>query len=529
MRQVGLCGIVCSLGLLAVPAAGADDKPKGRFDALEFRSLGAISGGRVSRAVGIPGDPNVYYVASSQGGVWKSVNGGVDWKSIFDDQPVASIGSIAVAPSDSNVIYVGSGEANIRGNVIAGRGIFRSTDAGKTWTHVWKQRGQIGTMAVHPTNPDVAFAAVLGHAFGPNPERGVYRTTDGGESWQRVLFQDADTGASDVAIDPNNPRIVYAGLWPARRFPWGMTSGGPGGGLWRSSDGGESWKQLEGGDLPKAPIGRVGIAIAPSDSRRVYALIEAEKGGLFRSDDGGGSWKLVNEHNSLTQRIWYFGTLVVDPTNPDVVWFPQVPLLRTIDGGRSIHWVSGYHHGDHHDIWLDPANPKRIILANDGGVDLSLDGGESWWNPRIPITQFYNVDASSHDPYRVGGTMQDEGTASGPSNSLRSEGITATDWRVVGGGEAGDFVYDLGDPEIVYAGEYGGIITRTTSAPATSRTSASTPRTPPATVPRTCACASSGRRRSRSRRTIRRSSTTAPTCSSARATAARPGSRSRPT
>lgn len=460
MRQVELRGIVCALGLLAAAAADADERPKGRFDALEFRSLGAISGGRVSRAVGVPGDPNVYYAATAQGGVWKSENGGVDWKPLFDDQPVASIGSIAVAPSDPNVVYVGSGEANIRGNVIAGQGIFRSTDAGKSWTHVWKQRGQIGTMAVHPTNPDVAFAAVLGHAFGPNPERGVYRTKDGGATWQRVLFKDADTGASDVAIDPNNPRIVFAGLWPARRYPWGMTSGGPGGGLWRSTDGGDTWSELTGkGGLPDGLWGRVGIGVAPSDSRRVYALVENAQGGLYRSDDGGSSWSLVNGHNSLTQRIWYFGTLTVDPTDRDVVWFPQVPLLRTIDGGKSIQFVGGWHHGDHHDLWIDPKNPKRMIVANDGGVDLTSDGGESWWNPRLPITQFYNVDASNDDPYHVGGTMQDEGTASGPSNSLRSEGITATDWRVVGGGEAGDFVYDLADPGIIYAGEYGGIIT----------------------------------------------------------------------
>jgi len=460
MRRVELRGIVCALGLLAVPAAAADEKPKGRFDAIEFRSLGAISGGRVSRAVGIPGDPNVYYAATAQGGVWKSVNGGVDWTPIFDDQPVASIGSIAVAPSDPNVVYVGSGEANIRGNVIAGQGIFRSTDAGKTWTHVWKQRGQIGTMAVHPTNPDVAFAAVLGHAFGPNPERGVYRTKDGGATWQRVLAKDADTGASDVAIDPNNPRVVFAGLWPARRYPWGMTSGGPGGGLWRSTDGGDTWSELTGkGGLPDGLWGKVGVAVAPSDSRRVYALVENEQGGLYRSDDGGSSWSLVNGHNSLTQRIWYFGTLTVDPTNPDVVWFPQVPLLRTIDGGKSIHFVGGWHHADHHDLWIDPKNPKRMISANDGGVDLTDDGGETWWNPRLPITQFYNVDASNGDPYHVGGTMQDQGTASGPSNSLRYEGITATDWRVVGGGEAGDFVYDLADPGIIYAGEYGGILT----------------------------------------------------------------------
>ena len=437
----------------------ADEPPKGKFDALRFRSIGPAVGGRVSRAVGIPGDPNVYYAATSQGGVWKSENGGFDWKPIFDDQPVASIGSIAVAASDPNVVYVGSGEANIRGNVIAGQGIFRSTDAGKSWRQVWKQSGQIGAMAVDPTNPDIAFAAVLGHAFGPNPERGVYRSLDGGKSWERVLFQDADTGASDVALDPNNPRIVFAGLWQARRTPWQMTSGGRGSGLYRSEDGGTTWKRLTEDGLPPGDWGKVGVAVAPSDSRRVYALIEAEQGGLYRSDDGGDKWRRINSHRALQQRAWYYTTLTVDPRNADIVWIPQVPLLRTIDGGRSIQFVGGWDHGDHHDLWIDPADPKRMIVSNDGGVELSLDGGVSWWNPRLPISQFYNIDADRREPFHVGGTIQDEGTASGPSRSLRTEGIVLGDWKPVGGGEAGDFAYDPFEPGIVYAGEYGGIIT----------------------------------------------------------------------
>ncbi len=372
---------------------------------------------------------------------------------------MASIGSIAVAPSDPNVLYVGSGEANIRGNVSAGNGIYKSTDAGRTWTHVWSQIGQIGTMAVHPTNPDVAFAAVLGHAFGPNPERGVYRTTDGGASWKRVLGKDEHTGASDVAFDPNNPRILFAGLWQARRRPWEMTSGGPGSGLYRSTDGGESWKQLTGKGLPEGIWGKVGVAVARSDSRRVYALIEAEEGGLFRSDDGGLSWKLANGHHALRQRAWYYTVLTVDPTQADVVWFPQVPMLRTIDGGKTIHNVGGFHHGDHHDLWIDPTDPRRLIAGNDGGVDLSFDGGKSWFGPPLPWAQFYNIDVDQREPYHVGGTIQDQGTASGPSNSLVSGGIPLGMWQAVGGGEAGDFAYDLGEVGQIYAGEYGGIIT----------------------------------------------------------------------
>ncbi len=443
-------------GALALPASAGGPE---LFKSLEFRSIGPAIGGRVSRVAGVAGDPLTWYAATAQSGVWKSVNGGHAWKPIFDEQDVASIGSIAVAPSDPNVIYVGSGEANIRGNVVAGNGIYKSTDAGKSWARVWSQMGQIGTMAVHPQNPEVAFAAVLGHAFGPNPERGVYRTTDGGATWKRVLGKDADTGASDVAFDPGNPRILFAGLWQARRRPWEMTSGGPGGGLYRSTDGGDTWKQLTGKGLPEGIWGKVGVRVAPSDGRRVYALIEAEQAGLYRSDDGGESWELANGHHALSQRAWYYTVLTVDPRNPDVVWFPQVPMLRTIDGGRTIANVDGFHHGDHHDLWIDPLDPRRMIAGNDGGVDLSFDGGETWFAPALPWAQFYNIDVDHREPYHVGGTIQDQGTASGPSNSLVWGGIPLGLWQVVGGGEAGDFLYDLGEAGHIYAGEYGGIIT----------------------------------------------------------------------
>lgn len=428
--------------------------------ALKYRSIGPAAGGRVSRACGVPGDPNVYYAATASGGVWKSVDGGLTWTSIFDDQPVSSIGSIAVAPSDPNVIYVGSGEANIRGNVAAGNGIYKSTDAGKTWTHVWKQEGQIGTMVVHPANPDIAYAAVLGHAFGPNPERGVYRTTDGGRTWQQVLKKNPDTGASDVALDPSNPRIVFAGLWEARRYPWDLKSGGPGSGLYLSRDGGDTWTELRGKGLPDGIWGKVGVAVAPSDGRRVYALIEAEQGGLFRSDDGGETWTRINAYRGLRQRAWYYSTLTVDPRNPDIVWFPQVPMLKTIDGGKTIIFVKGMQHGDHHDLWIDPKNPERMIGANDGGVTITTDGGEHWFSPPLPIGQFYHVTVDNHAPYRVAGAMQDLGTAQGPSNSLTSRGIALSDWIIVGGGEAGHVVSDPSDPNVVYAGEYLGYLSR---------------------------------------------------------------------
>ncbi len=457
--------LLTAMLVAAVPARAAEkpgeiSKGPAEFKSLKFRLVGPAVGGRVSRVAGVPGSPLVYYAATASGGVWTSDDGGVTWRPIFDDQPDSSIGSIAVAPSNPGVIYVGAGEANIRGNVAAGHGIYKSTDGGKTWTHVWTQEGQIGTVIVHPANPDLAFAAVLGHAFGPNPARGVYRTQDGGRTWRQVLKKDDATGASDVCFDPSNPNILFAGLWQARRRPWEMTSGGPGSGLYRSRDGGDTWAQLTGHGLPEGIWGKVGVAVAPSDGRRVYALIEAEKGGLFRSDDGGDTWTLVNDHHALRQRPWYYSTLTVDPTNADVVWFPQVPMLRTIDGGRTIKQVKKAHHGDHHDLWIDPKNPKRMIGANDGGVDLSWNGGETWRAPRLPLGQFYHVAVDDAVPYRVSGAMQDLGTASGPSDSLASGGITLADWFDVGGGEAGFTAHDPTDPNIVYAGEYFGIITR---------------------------------------------------------------------
>lgn len=456
------------LPLLVLASSGAvwaDDEPKGGPEPLKhlkYRLIGPAAGGRVSRVAGVPGDPHTYYAAVSAGGVWKSSDGGLHWKPVFDDMPISSMGAVAVAPSDPNVVYAGSGEANIRGNVAAGNGIYRSTDAGKTWKHVWKQEGQIGQIVVHPKNADVAYAAVLGRAFGPNPERGLYRTTDGGTTWKQVLARDADTGAVDVSLDPNNPRVLFAALWQTRRRPWELTSGGPGSGLYVSRDGGDTWKRLDDREkgLPEGPWGRIGVAVAPSDGRRVYALIEAEKGGLFRSDDGGDSWKRVNEHRSLRQRPWYFSTITVDPKNPDIVWFPQVRLLKSIDGGKTIKPVKGPHHGDHHDLWIDPADPRRMIDANDGGVDVTTNGGETWFAPPLPIAQFYHINVDNRVPYHVSGCMQDLGTACGPSNSLSTAGIQLGDWHPVGGGETGHTAPDPSDPDIVYAGEYGGYLSR---------------------------------------------------------------------
>jgi photosystem II stability/assembly factor-like uncharacterized protein len=460
--------IAALTAIFCLAPAIADTPDKDKFETppalkgLKARCVGPAAGGRVCRVAGVPGDPLTYYVATAGGGVWKSSDGGLSFSPVFDDQMDSSVGSIAVAPSDPNVVYAGGGEANIRGNVAVGHGIYKSTDAGKTWNHAWTNLGQIGTIAVHPTNPDIAFVAVLGSPFGPGKERGVYRTTDGGKTWQQVLAKDADTGASDVAIDPNNPRIIFAGLWQTRRKPWEMLSGGPGGGLHVSRDGGDSWTQLKPGEhgLPEGPWGKIGVAIAPSSSQRVYALIEANDGGLYRSDDGGESWKRVNEHRSLRQRAWYYSTITVDPHNSDALWCPQVPLLKSIDGGVTFKQAKGLFHGDNHDIWIDPKNPRRMIVGNDGGVAITLDGGKSWSVPPLAISQFYHVNCDNSEPYRVMGNMQDLGTASGPSNSLSGAGIRLADWFTVGGGETGFSVPDPADPNVVYSGEYGGYLSR---------------------------------------------------------------------
>ena len=458
LKIAAIIALLVSLQL--VSPVFAEDKAAEEQDAgVQYRLVGPASGGRATRVVGIPGEPLTYYLSTAAGGVWKSSNGGRKWESIFDDQPISSIGSVAVASGNTNIVYVGSGEANIRGNVGEGNGIYRSLDGGKNWDHVWEAEGQIGTIVVHPDDENIIFAAALGSPFGAGSERGIYRSRDGGKSWQKVLFVNNDTGASDVAFDENNPNILFAGMWQTRRKPWTMQSGGPGSGLYMSRDGGDSWKKLEGNGLPDGIWGRVGVRVAVTDPDRVYALIEAEKGGLFRSDNGGDSWELINDSPGLRQRAWYYTTLTIDPTNADVVWFPQVSMLKTIDGGRTVLPAKGGG-WDHHDVWIDPKNPKRIAEASDAGVSISWDGGDSWERAPLPIGQFYHLSVDTRKPYRVMGSLQDFGTRAAPSNSLHSDGILLSDWGPVGGGEAGFVVADPDDPNIIYAGEYLGYLSR---------------------------------------------------------------------
>jgi photosystem II stability/assembly factor-like uncharacterized protein len=439
-----------------------DEKNEGDplFRGMKYRSIGPYRGGRSLTAVGIPGDPTTYYFGATGGGVWKSTDGANTWSPIFDKDGAPAIGSMAVAVSDPNVVYVGTGEACIRGNISQGDGVWKSVDAGKSWK--WsglKDSRAIGKVIVNPRNSDIAFVAALGHPYGPNVERGVFRTTDGGKTWEKVLYKDENTGAIDVAFDPQNPNIVFASLWEARRTPWTLSSGGPGSGIYRSNDGGTTWKHIEEHGLPKGPYGRIGVAIA-ANSERVYALIEAkEAGGLYRSDDGGDSWDLVNGSHNLFQRAWYYMHVIADPRDSNTVYVADVEFFKSTDGGRNFNKVK-VPHGDNHGLWIDPMNTSRMIAANDGGVTVSLDGGKMWTREdNQPTAQFYHVITDTRTPYYVYGAQQDNSSVAIASRS--DDGAIGRDnWYPVGGGEAGYIAPDPRDPNIVYAGDYQGNLTR---------------------------------------------------------------------
>lgn len=449
--------LLCTFGLAGLLAAQTlkDDTLKG----MKWRLVGPFRGGRVLAVTGIAGDPETYYFGSVAGGVWKTTDGGLVWTSIFDKEPVSSIGGIAVAPSDPNVIYVGTGEACIRGNISFGNGVYKSVDAGKTWTHLGlDDTRQIGRVIVDPHNADIVFVAALGHAYGPNAERGLFRTADGGKTWQKVLYQDDKTGAIDVTFDPDNSHILYAGLWQAARTPWSLDSGGPGSGLYKSIDGGLTWKKLEGHGLPKGVIGRIGVSAAPG-SNRVYALIEAQDGGLFRSDDAGESWQHLTSDHRFTQRAWYFTHIFADPKNPDTVYILNTGMYRSTDAGASFNPISAPH-GDRHGLWIDPTNPNRMIEGDDGGATVTADGGKTWTTENNqPTAQFYHIATDNQFLYRLYGAQQDNSTVSIAS---RSDGgaIGDADWYDVGGGESGFVAPDPRNPNIVYAGSYDGLITR---------------------------------------------------------------------
>ncbi len=437
-------------------------QPPDLFKELKFRLIGPFRAGRVVAVAGVPSQPNVYYFGGVGGGVWKTTDSGASWQPISDKYfKTASVGAIAVADSDSNVIYVGMGEGCVRGNASNGDGVYKSLDGGQTWRNIGLQNTyHIGAVRVHPKNPDIVYVAALGHLWGPNPERGVYRSTDGGATWKLILSRGPDAGAIDIAMDPNNPRVLFAGLWQVRRNPWHFDSGGPGSGLFKSTDGGDTWKDISHAPgLPKGVEGRIGVTISPVNSERVWAIVEATDGGVFRSDNGGDTWTHVNQQSILRQRAWYYSHIYADPKSADTVYALNVGMYKSIDGGRT--WASiRPPHGDNHDLWIAPDNPLRMIEGNDGGATISNDGGRNWSSVmNQPTAQFYRVVLDNDFPYNIYGAQQDNTTVRIASRTA-GFGITTDDWYNVGGGESGWIAPDPTNSQIVYAGSYDGLLTR---------------------------------------------------------------------
>ncbi len=439
-----------------------DNEAQGPWRGMQYRLVGPFRGGRVVAVSGVVGQNDVYYFGAVAGGVWKTTDGGLTFKPIFDKTKDASpaIGAIAVAESDPNVIYVGTGEACIRGNIVGGNGVYKSIDAGATWKLVGlPDTHAIGHLIVNPKNPDIAFVAALGHPFADNEERGIFRTVDGGKTWQKVLYKDTKTGGIDITFDPTNANILYAALWQAKRTPWSMDSGGPGSGLYKSIDGGTTWKELKGHGLPEGVIGRIGVTVSGANPNRVYAVIEAGKGGIYRSDDAGDSWHLMTDDHRFRQRAWYYSHIFADPKAADSVYILNTAVYRSNDGGKTFTRLR-VPHGDNHALWIDPTNPKRLMNGNDGGATISTNGGDNWTSEyNQPTAQFYHVIADNRFPYYIYGAQQDNSTVAIASAGLDGS-IDRSDWYPVGGGESGYIAPDPTDPNIVYAGSYGGEITR---------------------------------------------------------------------
>src|SRR6266850_1867015 len=428
---------------------------------LQWRSIGPFRGGRSTAVAGVTSQQNVFYFGSTGGGVWKTNDGGINWEPISDDYfKTGSVGAIGISESDPNVVYVGMGESPIRGNVSHGDGVYKSTDAGKTWKHVGlDDTRQIARVRVHPRNPDIVYVAALGHVFGPNEQRGVFRSTDGGKNWQKVLYRSSKAGVTDLILDPTNPNTIYAALWEVYRQPWTLESGGPGGGIFKSTDAGDTWTEITRNQgLPKGMIGNIGITVSPVNSDRVWAIVEAEDGGVFRSDNGGKTWSKVNEERRLRQRAWYYTRIYADPKNTDTVYVLNTGFYKSNDGGRTYTSIS-VPHGDNHDLWIAPDDPTRMIESNDGGANVSFNGGKSWTEQDQATAQFYRVVLDNDFPYNIYGAQQDNSTVRIASRNTDA-GIRQADWYDVGGGESGWIAPSLKDSQIVFAGSYGGLITR---------------------------------------------------------------------
>ena len=475
---LSVLAILCVAGM--VRAQQAQISPD-VYNEMKFRYIGPV-GNRATAVAGIPGNPNVYYVGAASGGIFKSTDGGIHWDSIFDDEPVSSIGSLAVAASDPNIVWAGTGESFIRSHISVGSGIYKSLDAGKTWKLMGLEKtGRIANVAIDPHNPDIVLACALGHAYGPQPERGVFRSTDGGKSWEKTLFVDENTGCSDMGMDLNNSRVLFAGMWQLEIHTYGRKSGGPGSGLFKSTDGGVTWKRLEGHGLPHAPVGRIAVRVAPKDSNRVYALIETgdgapmdgkptQSGQLWRSDDGGENWQLVNSDRQIRGRTHYYTREEVSPDNENEVYFFTSAFSRTLDGGHTLTAMPSVPGGDNHEMWIDPANGDRMAVVNDGGVSISVNRGHTWDRIQLPIAQIYHVTLDDQIPYFVYGNKQDGPSYRGPSNSLQFGGfggaqISRGVWHPVAGSESGFATPDPVDNNIIWStgtgsGSVGGSVAR---------------------------------------------------------------------
>lgn len=464
--------ILVGFMLVAVPDMQAQKRSKkastvpGSFNeslygGMQWRLVGPFRGGRAGTCQGVEDNPLLYYMGTAGGGVWKTDDGGSTWECISDGYFGGSIGAIAVAPSDPNVIYVGEGEQTLRGNVSSGWGLWKSTDAGNTWTHIGlKKTEHIGRIIVHPINPDVLYVAAIGNLWKPNPERGLYRSNDGGTSWNKILFESEKAGAVDVTFDPNNPRIIYATTWEMKRNGYRMDSGGPGSHLWKSSDGGDNWQQLDNKEgLPPKPWGILGVTVSPQNSDRVWVIIEAEDGGVFRSDDAGKTFNKVNADRGLRQRAWYYSRIYADSQDEDVVYVLNVSFWKSKDGGKSFSSIQTPH-GDHHDLWIAPEDNQRMVVADDGGAQVSTDGGANWTTyHNQPTAQFYRVTTDNHFPFRIYGAQQDNSTI---RILHRSDGssINESHWESTAGGESAHLAPDPNNPDIVYGGTYKGYMMR---------------------------------------------------------------------
>ncbi|HKP85136.1 MAG TPA: glycosyl hydrolase [Blastocatellia bacterium] len=457
---------VCAVSLLTIHPVTARAQQRGYdqslLKGLTWRSIGPYRGGRSTAVAGVTSQPSVFYLGTTGGGVWKTTDGGINWEPVSDEYfNTGSVGAIAVAESDPNVIYVGMGESPIRGNVSHGDGVYKSTDAGKTWKRVGLEDSrQISRVRVHPKNPDIVYVASQGHVWGPNEQRGIFKSTDGGKDWKRVLFRDNKSGATDLILDPTNPNVIYAALWEVYRKPWTLESGGAGSGIFKSTDGGDTWNEITRNQgLPKGIIGNIGITVSPANPERVWAIIEAEDGGVFRSDNAGKTWTKTNEQRNLRQRAWYYTRIYADPQNQDSVYVLNTNMYRSNDGGRTFNSFNNIQHGDCHDLWLAPNDPLRMILGDDGGGEVSLNGGKTWTEEDQPTAQFYRVALDQDFPYNIYGAQQDNSTVRIASRTTDT-GIDRTNWYDVGGGESGWIAPSPKDSNVVFAGSYGGLITR---------------------------------------------------------------------